>query len=206
MDKSRHETTPSITGLLHDLKKSLRPDVHSLEEVRMSLREIGGSDTTFIDLLEIHHDFLEESIAVLMDAQAEVDEKQYHLDRFIKLLEMHGRAEQETLYLHLKDNPEKAARLEGFAGQDEHDIAFQISDELREMQFENDWSEEADAKAKVLANLVQQHIKEEESHMFPIARKNIPRSELAAMKPDYIEGCQGYLDSSSQLNEEKFTN
>ncbi|MBC7713405.1 MAG: hemerythrin domain-containing protein [Rhizobacter sp.] len=175
------------------LSETFRTEPHSLEEVRTSLDKDLADHKQFFPLLKEHHDFLEESISVIMDKDATDFQKQEHLERFFRLVEMHGKAEQEVLYNHLKANPEKEARLEGFAGQDEHDVAFQLEAELTGMGYKTEWSEEIAAKAKVVAGLVKNHIKEEESTMFPIAEENMTEEELEDMRDSYIQKCLGYL-------------
>ena len=193
-----------ITDTVKQIKKTLQGDILSVEEIRQSLSEDRQDEMNFIDLLKKHHDFLEESISVLTDKNAEVVDKQFHLDRFIKLLDMHGMAEQETLYIALKDNEKKEARLEGFGGQDEHDVAFQVSDELIGMNFAEDWTEEVDAKAKVVANMVKNHIKEEESMMFSIAKSDISEEQLNALTDSYIDKCLTQLTTFSMNLSDNF--
>lgn len=183
-----------LTSTFHDIKKTLRGEPHTLAEISALLEAEAKSEVDFISLLEKHHLYLKESIVVLMDRDATGKEKQFHLDRFLRLIDMHGKAEEETLYLSLMRNQMKEARLEGFAGLDEHDLAFQLGSELYEMNFDTDWTEETDAKAKVVAALVANHIKEEESHMFPLAKKDIEKSELRLLSREYILKCREYLD------------
>ena len=179
------------------IQKLMGSEPHSLEAIRDSLDKSFENDTDFIALLKEHHGYLEESISVLMDKDASDSYKQSHLIRFFRLVEMHGKAEQETLYISLKKNSEKEARLEGFGGQDEHDVVFQLEDELLAMGYLNDWTEEIAAKGKVAAGLMQNHIKEEESEMFPIAQNDIDESELEMLRDQYITKCKTYLDESA---------
>ena len=183
-----------IKGMLHNFKTTFQGDLLSMQEIRQTISEDQKTKSDFIGLLEKHHDFLEESIAVLTDKEASSAEKQVHLTRFIHLLFMHGKAEEETLYQSLKHAEEKEARLEGIAGQDEHDVAFQMAKELKAMDFEVSWSEEIDAKAKVLASLVQNHINEEETEMFTIAENAIAPIKMDVISGFYLEKCKVYLD------------
>ena len=179
------------------LKSLMGSEPHSLESIRDSLEKSFMNDTDFISLLKEHHDYLQESISVLMDKDATDADKQSHLIRFFRLVEMHGKAEQETLYMSLKKNGEKEARLEGFGGQDEHDVAFQLEEELLAMGYLSDWNEEIAAKGKVAASLMFNHINEEESDMFPIAQNDIDEAELENMRDQYITKCKTYLDASA---------
>ena len=173
----------------------VRAEPHSLEEIRNSLDQDLADHKQFVPLLKEHHGYLEESISVLLDKDTTDFQKQEHLERFFRLVEMHGKAEQEVLYIQLKDNSEKEARLEGFGGQEEHDIAFQLEAELLSMGYKAEWTEEIEAKAKVVAMLVKNHIKEEERTMFPIAESHMTEEELEHMRDAYIEKCIGYLVS-----------
>jgi hemerythrin-like domain-containing protein len=191
----RDPSAPSfVSSLIHEIKNSLRREPHTLNEIKKSIEDASLGDLDFIALMEVHHDYLKESIVILMDKEAPVSEKQFHLDRFLKLVDMHGKAEQETLYQSMIQNRIKEARLEALSAQDEHDIAFELSQELRELRFELEWTEEIDAKAKVIATLVANHIKEEEGQVFPTARKDISSFDMDILCKEYIRRCQGYLE------------
>jgi len=166
---------------------------HSLVEVEEALEVARINKMDFMALLKEHHDYLEESINIIMSKDATDTDKQVNLIRFFRLVEMHGKAEEETLYVHLRFNREREARLEGYGGQDEHDLAFQLEDELLRMGYLTTWNEEIAAKAKVVAVLVKNHIKEEESTMFPIALKDLNVSEIEVMRDDYVRKCKTYL-------------
>ena len=96
-----------IKGMLHNFKASFEGHPISLQEIRNTLNEVETTEIDFIDLLEKHHNYLEESISVLTDKEASSSEKQAHLNRFIQLLKMHGRAEEETLFNNLPNANKK---------------------------------------------------------------------------------------------------
>ena len=175
----------------------------SLDQVRDSLDHYQADGMDYFSILKEHHEDLKESIDILTRPDADDAEKRTHLFRFLRLLEMHGKAEQETLYVNLKASVEHEARLEGYGGKDEHDIAFQLEDELNNMGYLMNWNEEIAAKAKVVAGLVLNHIKEEESEMFLIAEKSLSPSLVRAMTDDYLAKCRRYLDESKMMSPEK---
>jgi hemerythrin-like domain-containing protein len=172
-----------------------RSDAYSIGEIREMLDDSGSKPISIISMITEHHDFLEESIPVLTDKMAPFDEKQRHLTRFLHLLNMHARSEEETLYQALANSDFKDAHLESYAGIEEHELAFQIADELAELSYETIWSEVADAKARVLASLVQNHIDEEESSMFVIAKRDLSHELLLQLGSEYREKCKRYLDA-----------
>lgn len=166
---------------------------HTLAQVHSSLNEDKEQEKGLIAILKEHHYFLEESIDVITEPTASIPEKRSHLTRFLNLLEMHGKAEQETLYNLLQQNVEEQTRLESLAGQDEHELAFQIRDELMAMNYKTQWNDEIAAKAKVIATLVKNHIKEEESVLFPIAKKDVSETEMEQLRNEYLNKCRAYL-------------
>ena len=177
-------------------KDLVSAEPHSFEKIEATLDLAETDQVDFIALLKDHHDFLEESIAILEDVDASDVEKQVHLSRFFRLLEMHGKAEEETLYARLRQDVEKDGRILGFCGQDEHDVAFQIESELLKMGYQKTWNEEIAAKAKVVAGLVKNHIKDEEAVTFMIAQRDIDEDELDDLMLEYVAKCRVYLDES----------
>lgn len=190
-----------MPNIIEDFFKSIVPhEALSLEGVRMELDEALIDQMEFIPLMEKHHDNLEESIEVLISKDATDIEKQDHLYRFFRLMEMHARAEEEVLYTALRNKSDKQARLAGFAAQNEHDLAFRVERELLEMGYRNTWNDEIAAKAKVVACLIKNHIKEEEDAIFPLAEKIISRTELESMSETYIVKCKIYLAESIETS------
>lgn len=190
-----------MPNIIEDFFKSIVPhEALSLEGVRTGLDEALIDQMEFIPLMEKHHDNLEESIEVLISKDATDIEKQDHLYRFFRLMEMHARAEEEVLYTALRNKSDKQARLAGFAAQNEHDLAFRVERELLEMGYRNIWNDEIAAKAKVVACLIKNHIKEEEDAIFPLAEKIISRTELESMSETYIVKCKIYLAESIETS------
>jgi hypothetical protein len=71
---------------------------------------------------------------------------------------------------------------------------FQIAAEIENLNYEFDWSEEADSKAKVLASLVENHLLDAERSLFATARRTISVQDLNRLKMAYVEKCKDYLD------------
>ncbi len=184
-----------ILGLLHNIKKTFQGEPHPLEEIRRSLSVDQNKNKDFIDILESHHAYLGESISTLIDDEASTSEKQIHLTRLIHLLKMHARAEEETLYQHLFQVSDKDARRQGFAGRIEHDIILAQAKELAQVNFEKNWSEEIEAKAKVMAQILRNHMEEEENEMFPLVQNALELEMLEELKIPYLEKCKAYLET-----------
>ena len=194
---SPHKKGVIVGNLMSDFVQS-KP--FSLEAIRDSIIVAQNEEIDFLSLMKAHHYFLQESIDIIIDPEATDLEKQMNLYRFFRLVEMHAKAEEETLYVELRHHTEEKARLEGYAGQDEHDLAFQLESELLEMKYLQDWTEEIAAKAKVAANLVRNHIKEEEDMIHPLVEKSIATDLLETMASDYLAKCLIYLDESESTS------
>ena len=194
------ETTYSISvnhgffhTLLHDVRKSLRAETHNLVEIRHEMSTALKKNAKLIDVLKDHHDYIRESVVVCLDREAQDSERQFHLSRLLKLLEMHSKAEEQTLYKLLLASSEKLPRIDASLAQDEHDIIYQLADDLRDMHFEALWTEDVEAKCLVLCELVVNHFKKEESEIFTLAKECINSGQLNDNASEYIGLCENFL-------------
>ncbi len=192
--------TSFVASMLHEIKASLRGEPHTFSEVRRMMEDARINGEGLIEILQQHHRFLNESIVVLMDDESSTSEKQMHLARFLRLWDMHGRAEEETLYRSLRSHTAHEVVREGLVGKDEHEIAFQLASDLRAMDYQSEWTDNADAKTKVLSGLAHHHLKEEEKIMFPLARKALLPGEFMVLASDYLDLCEFYLDGDRTPN------
>lgn len=167
----------------------------TLRQLRLSLDE-EDDETSIIPILENHHKYLKEYISILMAESTPTKDKQATATLFFPILSMHARAEDEILYHALKEATNKDIRLEGLRGQDEHELMYELVDELKLMGAESSWSEAIDAKMRVLAGLVKTHVKQEEQVVFPMVEKFIPETTLMDLTDDYLDRCKIYLELS----------
>lgn len=182
-----------IPRIWHEIIRTFKGEPYSLNEVQESLRNAELLATDFMYLLKQHHGLILESIEILNDKYAEDFEKQWQLERFLHLLSMHTRSEQETLYRKLAMVEDKEAYLMSASGCEEHSLALKLSEELYQLDFQDKWTDIIEAKAKVLTLLVSAHIKEEESIIFPVVERCLEESEVSDLLNSYINKCEGYL-------------
>jgi hypothetical protein len=164
-----------------------------LFELKNSFQRDILNKTSLADLIVRHHNYLQDCIAVLTDSESSADNKQKYLYQFLHILHMHSKAEEETLYLSFTDSDLRLARLEATVGQDEHNIIYQLASELKDMNFQLAWSEEVEAKAKVLATIVETHLQEEETEMLPLINECMDELEQVEIANDYLNKCEEYL-------------
>jgi hypothetical protein len=86
---------------------------------------------------------------------------------------IHEAIEEEIFYPELKDHPKaEDIVLEGF---EEHHVVDLLMGELERLPVDDEsWG----AKAKVMKENIEHHIEEEETQMFPTARRVFDKSEL----------------------------
>lgn len=165
----------------------------TLKQLRTSLDE-EDDETSIIPILENHHKYLKEYVSILTADGTPTIDKQATATLFFPILSMHTKAEEEVLYHALEEATNKDVRLEGLRGKDEHELMYELIDELKLMGAETSWSEAIDAKMRVLAGLVKSHLKQEEQVAFPLVEKFIPESTLMDLTDDYLDRCKIYLE------------
>lgn len=165
----------------------------TLRQLRLSLDE-EDDETSIIPILENHHKYLKEYISILMADGTPTKDKQATATLFFPILSMHAKAEDEILYHALKEATNKDIRLEALRGQDEHELMYELVEELKLMGAESSWSEAIDAKMRVLTGLVKTHVKQEEQVVFPMIEKFIPETTLMDLTDDYLDRCKIYLE------------
>jgi hypothetical protein len=139
------------------------------------LAKVGAKDNSndIVDLILQDHTELKRLIRTLKDTSADLERMQAAYDEFAPQLIIHAKPEEQSLYVVLKDL--ESLRTEGFEGEVEHTLADQLLEEIKRTEDEEEWC----AKVKVLAELVEHHIHEEENHMLPNFRKESSESERA---------------------------
>lgn len=122
-------------------------------------------DMNVIDVILIDHRFLKECIALLIDAQSDKNQKLVVARNFLGILRKHLEAEEEILYSSLKSNEELHFNI--LEAQVEHGIIEEkvkwLKPRITQLKVLRD---EIEAELKVLAELVKNHLKEEESELF----------------------------------------
>lgn len=145
-----------------------------------SMQEQTGN-TDIVELILDDHVALKKLIKVLKDDDADLGEKYAAFGEFAPLLTIHAKPEEQTLYVDMKEDEEQ--KLEGLEGDIEHALADQLVNELK-METDDDVFE---AKVKVLAEMVEHHIEEEEEEMLPEYRKNTDIEKRIELGAQFLE-------------------
>ncbi len=134
-----------------------------------------------IDLILSDHEPLKELIQTLKDGEIERSEKEGSFEEFVPLLVAHAKAEEQSLYVQMKEV--KKLRMESFEGDTEHGIAEQLVHEINATPDDDEWN----AKVKVLAELVEHHIEEEEENMLKEVEEQMDLSTRQAVGEVYTQ-------------------
>jgi hemerythrin-like domain-containing protein len=112
------------------------------------------------------------------------DEKIEKLGTFVDMLRAHSEAEETTLYEFLQEDRE--SQVMTFEAIEEHAMAKILMDELEAMNFRSRWSNEIEAKANVLMELMEHHMKDEEKDLFPQARRLLNDGEREILGREFL--------------------
>lgn len=142
-------------------------------------KEAAG-EMDIIDIILEDHKPLWDLIEVMKDDEKSVKERKAAFDEFAPKLAAHAKPEERALYTYMKKDEELTE--EAFEGDVEHGLADQLCEEIKRTTEEDLLG----ARIKVLAELVEHHLEEEEKEIFPDVRKNIGAEERARLGDEYL--------------------
>ena len=134
-----------------------------------------------IQLILDDHKTLKRLIKVMKNTDKDISEREDAFEAFAPALITHAKPEEETMYTRMKSDEE--LREEGFEGDVEHALADQLLEEILRTEDEDLWS----AKVKVLAELVEHHIEEEEDELLPDFRKHTEVEERVQLGAQFLK-------------------
>jgi hemerythrin superfamily protein len=116
----------------------------------------------------------------IMKGKATLAQKQKAYSQFAPLLTAHAKPEEKTLYISMKNSD--GLKSEAFEAEAEHFILDQLIEEIKGIENEDVWF----AKVKVLAEIFEKHIEEEEKVMFAAVKKQINIQERLELGLHYL--------------------
>ena len=149
--------------------------------MRVQMEEIQQNNKlNIIDVLEMDHRYLKDCIKYLKDEDVDKRTKLKHGKTFLDALEKHSSAEKKSVYgpcLKIKD-----LKMNILEGKVEHGIVdSKVKMLTKKLSGLRTLSDELEVELKVLAEIVEHHIKEEEDNLFPKLRKNLDKTTLNEM-------------------------
>ena len=139
------------------------------------LKELLGMPEGILKDLHQDHEEVSDLIGQMLKTE-EAKERTAIFKEIMSKLLAHSHAEQNVLYRKFEKSDDEEARSFAYEGENEHKI---VEQQLKQMsRGRNKASEQWTAQATVLRELVNHHVKEEESTGFSCARKEFDSDEL----------------------------
>lgn len=157
------------------MKSKTKPNSDSNSK-KSTAKQVG---TDIILLILRDHKPLKALLKTMKDEKPTYQQKRAAFEKFEPLLMSHAKPEEETWYKMMKSEDE--SRIQGLEGDVEHGLASQLCEELKATDDQDLFM----AKVKVLAELVEHHIEEEEEEMLPDYKKDSTMEERTALGQKY---------------------
>lgn len=184
MKKSTSTTIKKTVSNKKTLSKKTTPAKLAAEETHKMNIEANQLDSgkhhDIIQMILDDHKPLKRCIEILKNSEVNLSSRRAAFNEFVPLLLIHAKAEESVLYAFEKT--EIDMREDAFEGDVEHALAEQMVKDVKQSVDKDLWS----AKAKVLAELVEHHIKEEETEMFPELKKEAGAADLIRLGENYL--------------------
>lgn len=143
-----------------------------------------------ITLILEDHVPLKKLIKVLKDPHIKMSEKRPSFEKFAVRLLAHAKPEEDSLYSRMQEKKSEV-RMEAFEGLTEHAIAEHLIEEIQVTTDKNEWL----GKVKVLGELVEHHIEEEETSMFKMVKKEFTMEMRAEIGEEYLKQKADYEEN-----------
>ncbi|HXH74844.1 MAG TPA: hemerythrin domain-containing protein [Bacteriovoracaceae bacterium] len=145
-----------------------------------------SQNVSVIDLLLFDHRFVKQCIEVFQDDTADKIKKLTLSRGFLEAVQKHSIAEKKAVYSKLTSNKELHFII--LEAEIEHGIVDQKVKSLKnKVARVRVLKDEVEAELKVLADLLQHHLREEESEMFPKMQEAIDEATLMEMGTDFMQ-------------------
>jgi hemerythrin superfamily protein len=164
------------------LKSKVRVATHAMAEA-LAAADPNGDDGDILKTLKNEHNEVKALLAELADAQGTAARRNL-VKRIRKALVPHTKAEQKVVYDPVIALRSKEAQEDGYEGYLEHELASSALTRL--VSIRNATSPEHHATGKVLKELVEHHIREEESALWSDVKSNFSDEQRAEMNTDFL--------------------
>ena len=140
-------------------------------------------ETNIVNIIIKQHHELREYIHVIKNSESRDVEKQRALLELVSLWSAYSQAEENTLYDEVSFSAEIKPHLDEAA--EEHAIARILIEELENLNFRLNWTSLIQAKARSLAEVIEHHLKNDESSYLKIILEILPHEELQLLGREF---------------------
>lgn len=155
-------------------------------------RKMKMNDTDIVSIILADHKPLKKLIKVMKDSDCSAEERLATFEEFAPALIAHAKPEEQTLYVYMKDDEE--LKEGGYEGEVEHNIADQLLEEIKRTDNEDMKA----ARIKVLAELVEHHIEEEEEELLPDFKEEAEQDVRSRLGNQFMELKMQYLAAGDE--------
>lgn len=149
-------------------------------------------ETDIVSIIMEDHKPLKELIEIMKDSEKPAEQRLAAFNEFAPALIAHAKPEEEILYNYMKNDDD--LREEGCEGEVEHILADQLVEEIKR----TDDDDMRSAKIKVLAELVEHHIEEEEDELLPDFKKESDADVRSKLGNAFLELKLKYLAAGDE--------
>lgn len=143
-------------------------------------------DVSVIDLILLDHQYIKEGVLILKDEDAEKKEKLLIAKSFLDAVAKHSLAEKRSIYAPLESNEELHFNI--LEAEIEHGIVDQKVRSLKtKLSKVRTLKDELEAELKVLAELIEHHLMEEESEILPKMQEEVDEQTLIEMGKAFMK-------------------
>jgi len=147
----------------------------------LAAKGASSEHTDILDTLKREHEEVKSLLADLQDAES-VNERAELVRKIKAALVPHTKAEEKVVYDAIIATSEDEAQTDGLEGYLEHEWA---SKTLERLEAADPSSAEHKAAAKVLKDLVEHHIEEEEANVWRDVRENFDEEDRVRMNVEF---------------------
>jgi hemerythrin superfamily protein len=147
----------------------------------LAAKGVASQDTDILDTLKREHEKVKSLLADLQGAES-ADERGELVRKIKAALVPHTKAEEKVVYDAIIATGEDEAQTDGFEGYLEHEWAAKT---LERLETADPTSAEHKAAAKVLKDLVEHHIEEEEANVWRDVRENFDKEDRLRMNVEF---------------------
>ena len=147
----------------------------------LAAKGASSEHTDILDTLKREHEEVKSLLADLQDAES-VNERAELVRKIKAALVPHTKAEEKVVYDAIIATSEDEAQTDGLEGYLEHEWA---SKTLERLEAADPSSAEHKAAAKVLKDLVEHHIEEEEANVWRDVRENFDEEDRVRMNAEF---------------------
>lgn len=165
-----------------DVKSAIRNAKDSVMKT-LSPEPASAADTDLLDTLKKEHDEVKSLLSNLQEADTAARRRGL-VQQIRAALVPHTKAEEKVLYDAVIAVRDKEVQVDGHEGYLEHDLASKTLQKLGAI--ENATSPQHKAAAKVLKELVEHHIQEEERNVWDDAKEHFSDDERKKMNVKYL--------------------